>query len=73
MEKQQLFTYLYVDFESYNKYVETYGTNRLDKYFKILPPPSKTSLLNYDGFLLEAFEGIETNYEIEKVSGGYLI
>jgi hypothetical protein len=66
--------YLYVTLESYNKYINEFGTNRLDKWIKILPPPSKSFILNnYNDFILEAFEGIETEYELSEVESGYLI
>ena len=53
------FTYLYVSLESYNDYVTKYGNNRLDKWIKVLPPSSKSFVLNnYSDYILEAFEGI---------------
>ena len=68
------FTYLYVTLESYNDYITKYGSNRLDKWIKILPPSSKSFVLNnYSDYILEAFEGIETSYEFSEVDRGYLI
>lgn len=68
------FTYLHVTLESYNDYINKFGSNRLDKWFKILPPSSKFFVLNnYNDYILEAFEGQETNYELSEVNSGYLI
>lgn len=63
-------TYLYVKLEHYNKYIKENGNNRLDKWFKILPPSSKYKLF---GLINEIFEGIETEYTINKNDDNYLI
>jgi hypothetical protein len=63
-------TYLYVKSEHYQKYIENVGSNRLDKWIKILPPPSKATLF---GAIQEAFEGIETDYNIIQNGNNYLI
>ena len=54
-------TYVHVTLEHYDEFIKNNGNNRLDKWFKILPPPSKSNLF---GCVEEAFEGIKTNYII---------
>ena len=63
-------TYVHVTLEHYDEFIKNNGNNRLDKWFKILPPPSKSNLF---GCVEEAFEGIKTNYIISNKNNNYLI
>ena len=70
-------TYIYVRREDFLLYQEKYGHSRLDRWNRILPYPSgKGMMFAYNSGRIyeeELFDGIETDYSLEKRGNDYLI